>query len=144
MAHHRSSELRSLVLKIADSAQAGLDQMRGGMFYEGDTRSGEPTVMTKVWWVQAEAAVGYLNAHLLSREEKYLVAARDVLRWILQEQVDYVGLEWFDKIEVNGRKGKEKASVWKASYHTGRALLMLLPQADLFAALADRFKDRLR
>ena len=129
---HRTEEMRALVLKMADAAQNGLDAEAGGMFYEGDPHTSRPTERKKVWWVQAEAAVGYTNAYLLSGDARHLKAAQDTLRWILREQIDYAGLEWFDTIYPDGSKGVEKASVWKVSYHTGRALLMLLPHAGLF------------
>ena len=136
-ARYRENDLKSLILKMADSAEAGLDRTHGGMYYEGDPRTARPTVMNKVWWVQAEAAVGYTNAYLMSGDNKYLARAREVVGWILREQIDYAGGEWFDTIFADGTRGREKASVWKASYHTGRALLMLLPHAGLFADLVE-------
>jgi mannobiose 2-epimerase len=140
---HRKKELAELVVKMADEAQKGLDPQKGGMFYDGQLADGKPYEFTKVWWVQAEALVGYLNAYLMTSEQKYLQIAQGVLRFILQYQIDYQGLEWFDKVHPDGRVGNEKASVWKVSYHTGRCLMMVYPHAELFSDLAHEFGGRL-
>jgi hypothetical protein len=45
------------------------------------------------------------------------------LRWITDRQVDWRGGEWFAHIMPDGQTAGVKVGLWKAGYHTGRAML---------------------
>jgi mannobiose 2-epimerase len=78
---------------------------------------------TRVWWVQAEAVVGFLNAYEKSPEQtKYLAAAEDIWNYIRDNFIDKrSGSEWFWALDQD-RKPLEKPIVepWKCPYHNGR------------------------
>lgn len=78
---------------------------------------------TRVWWVQAEAVVGFLNGYEKSPEKKeYLEAAEDIWGYIRDFMIDKrPGSEWFSELDENG-KPAEKPIVepWKCPYHNGR------------------------
>ena len=78
---------------------------------------------TRVWWVQAEAVVGFLNGYQKSPEQKkYLAAAEDIWKYIQYYVVDWRnGSEWFSAVDQN-KKPLEKPIVepWKCPYHNGR------------------------
>ncbi len=77
---------------------------------------------TRVWWVQAEAVVGFLNGYQKSPEHKeYLEAAEDIWGYIRDNLVDKRCSEWYWALDKN-RKPLEKPIVepWKCPYHNGR------------------------
>lgn len=78
---------------------------------------------TRVWWVQAEAVVGFLNGYQKSPEQKkYLEAAEDIWNYIKNNLIDKRnGSEWFSELDKD-RKPVEKPIVepWKCPYHNGR------------------------
>lgn len=78
---------------------------------------------TRVWWVQAEAVVGFLNGYQRNPEHvEYLEAAKDIWEFIKAYLVDTrEGSEWYWSLDEN-RKPIEKPIVepWKCPYHNGR------------------------
>lgn len=78
---------------------------------------------TRIWWVQAEAVVGFLNGYEKSPEqEKYRKAAEDIWNYIKTYLVDKRhGSEWYWGLDKD-RKPLEKPIVepWKCPYHNGR------------------------
>ena len=77
---------------------------------------------TRIWWVQAEAVVGFLNGYQKSPEHKeYLEAAEDIWGYIRDYLVDKRCSEWYWSLDEN-RKPLEKPIVepWKCPYHNGR------------------------
>ena len=81
------------------------------------------TDTTRVWWVQAEAVVGFLNAYKYTSDEKYLAAAEDIYSYIEDKMIDKrEGSEWFWDLDVNGEPTSRKPIVepWKCPYHNGR------------------------
>lgn len=79
---------------------------------------------TRVWWVQAEAIVGFLNAYALSPEHgEYLDAAKAEWTFIKEHLVDpREGSEWFWDVNGEGKavSGKPIVEPWKCPYHNGR------------------------
>lgn len=79
---------------------------------------------TRVWWVQAEAIVGFLNAYALSPEHtEYLEAVRAEWTFIKEHLVDQrEGSEWFWDVDSKGKavSGKPIVEPWKCPYHNGR------------------------
>lgn len=78
---------------------------------------------TRVWWVQAEAVVGFLNGYQKQPEKKeYLEAAEDIWGYIREYLIDErAGSEWFSALDKD-RRPIEKPIVepWKCPYHNGR------------------------
>lgn len=78
---------------------------------------------TRVWWVQAEAVVGFLNGYQKAPEQiKYLEAAEDIWTYIRDYLIDKRnGSEWFAELDKD-RNPVEKPIVepWKCPYHNGR------------------------
>lgn len=79
---------------------------------------------TRVWWVQAEAIVGFLNAYALSPEHgEYQDAAKAEWTFIKEHLVDpREGSEWFWDVNQKGEavSGKPIVEPWKCPYHNGR------------------------
>jgi mannobiose 2-epimerase len=78
-----------------------------------------------IWWVQAEALVGFVNAYRLTGKWKYRVAADRVWNFVRQHHVDDVSGEWhwLSSLDDDNAQHHYKAGFWKAPYHNGRAML---------------------
>jgi len=78
----------------------------------------------RIWWVQAETVLGFLNGYAKSPERKeYLEAAEKQWAFIRDKLTDTrSGSEWFWKVDENGRPAEDKPIVepWKCPYHNGR------------------------
>lgn len=84
---------------------------------------------TRVWWVQAETIVGFVNAWQKEPENTFwLEAAKDVWEYIKTYLIDKRnGSEWYWAVDQNG-KPAEKPIVepWKCPYHNGRMCIEVI------------------
>lgn len=85
----------------------------------------------RVWWVQAESVVGFTNAYQKSGDEKFLEAAKTVLTYITENQIDKRCGEWYSEISYEGipHDFKETVGPWKCPYHNGRMCLEILARS---------------
>lgn len=88
-----------------------------------------------VWWVQAEALVGFLNAYRLTGKWKYRIAADRVWNFVRQYHIDEVAGEWHWLSSLHGDTAKQhyKAGFWKAPFHNGRAMMQAVRIFDSIA-----------
>ena len=85
--------------------------------------------LTRVWWVQAEAVLGFVNEYQKSGRAEYAAAAADVWHYITEHVVDHrPGGEWFWCLDDNARPSDRRPIVepWKCPYHNGRMCLELM------------------
>ena len=88
----------------------------------------------KHWWPQAEAVVGFLNAHALNRDGQYESAALRAWQFIEDHVIDRKHGEWFAQVDRAGRPSPDypanpegcKSGPWKCPYHNARACLEVL------------------
>ena len=84
----------------------------------------------RIWWVQAEALVGFLNGYqLASAHTEYLEAARAEWEFIKAHVIDKrPGSEWFWDVNKDGESvsGKPIVEPWKCPYHNGRMCLEVI------------------
>lgn len=85
---------------------------------------------TRVWWVQAEAMVGFLHAWQLKPEEtEFRDAVIAIWQYIQQHIIDQrPGSEWFWEADANGNPNMAKDIVepWKCPYHNGRMCMEII------------------
>lgn len=84
---------------------------------------------TRVWWVQSESVVGFLNAYEKTKNEEYLKVALDIWKYIKENVVDHrEGAEWFWDLDFEGKPSSRKPIVesWKCPYHNGRMCLEII------------------
>ena len=114
---------RELALRMAEAVFSEAIDQGGGLCYEG--KRGKVIDPRKESWPQAEAVVGFVNAYQLSRDGKYLSAARRLWDYIEDHIVDREQGEWFWRINADGRPDPDlpKVSEWKGPYHGTRACL---------------------
>jgi mannobiose 2-epimerase len=82
----------------------------------------------RIWWVQAEAIVGFWNAFRMSGDERYQKAAIDCWNFTHRNMRDTAGGEWYWRISRTGElfPEEDKAGFWKCPYHNGRAMMCFL------------------
>lgn len=83
----------------------------------------------RVWWVQAESIVGFINAYQKSGDKKYYEAAEKVWEYIKEYFIDKrPGSEWFWDLNADGtpRVGRPIVEPWKCPYHNGRMCLEIM------------------
>ena len=83
---------------------------------------------TRVWWVQAEAVVGFLNGYQKQGDKKFLDASVDIWNYIKKYFIDKRnGSEWFWSVkEDHTPDEKPIVEPWKCPYHNGRMCFEVL------------------
>jgi len=115
------------LIKIAEvnylCARDSSGYIKDGFDFASQTEKNEA-----VWWVQAEAMVGYLYAWRWTQDKKYFAAAEAVWNFIKQNQMDNEKGEWFwlSKKDDASRQSAYKAGFWKCPYHNGRTMMEVM------------------
>lgn len=84
---------------------------------------------TRVWWVQAEAVVGFVNGWEKDPgQTPYLEAARRIWAYIRTNMIDKRdGSEWFWAVDQDGIPLKKPiVEPWKCPYHNGRMCMEVI------------------
>jgi len=131
-----AEHLSPLVLGLAEACRERGIGSDGRLCEQRDPLGGQRSD-TSVWWVQAEALLGFLNAFRLTGDARYRRAAESVWRHIQLRHVDPAGGEWFwwPPGELGCEAPPYKAGFWKGPYHNGRAMI---EAARLLAVLEPR------
>lgn len=78
----------------------------------------------RIWWVQAETVIGFLNGWQKDPEKtEYLEAAKSEWQFIKDHVMDKrQGSEWFWEVDQSGKpyEGRPIVEPWKCPYHNGR------------------------
>ena len=118
--------------KMVDhSLENGWDEEYGGLYdggyYYGEENRASIIRDTKEWWSQAEALNSLLMMSELFPEDELNYYERFCIQWsyIKRYLIDQINGDWYwggiDKVPSN--KYFRKATIWKANYHTSRALI---------------------
>ena len=103
----------------------GWDKDRCGVYDSGGVR-GPVHDKRKVWWAQAEALNAFLTMARLYPDDPrdYRGLFERHWAWCKANCIDPENGEWYpDALDAGGKPKANKASEWKAGYHTGRAML---------------------
>ncbi len=88
----------------------------------------------RIWWVQAEAMVGFLNAYTKQPEKtEYIQAVEKIWAYIKEYIIDKrEGSEWLSEVDEAGIPFTRKPIVepWKCPYHNGRMCLEVVKRAQ--------------
>lgn len=89
----------------------------------------------RIWWVQSEAVVGFLNGFQKKPEcEEYLQAAKQEWKYIKEFLMDQrEGSEWFWKVDETGKPYETEPIVepWKCPYHNGRMCFEVIKRVKI-------------
>ena len=84
----------------------------------------------RVWWVQAETIVGFINGYQKDPSKtEYMEAAESTWEFIKKYGVDpRDGSEWYWEVDKNGVpfEGRPIVEPWKCPYHNGRMCLEVI------------------
>ncbi|RKI90891.1 N-acylglucosamine 2-epimerase [Parablautia intestinalis] len=84
----------------------------------------------RIWWVQAEGVVGFLNGWQKNPDNPYYrKAAESIWEFIKEYLIDKrEGSEWFWEVDEQGKpyEGRPIVEPWKCPYHNGRMCFEVL------------------
>ena len=88
----------------------------------------------RIWWVQAETVVGFMNAWQRNPErEHFLKASQEVWEYIKEKIIDRrEGSEWYWAVQDNGQpdSSREIVEPWKCPYHNGRMCIEMIRRLE--------------
>ncbi len=128
-----TAEYREMCYALAEHVL--VEAFRDGALY--NERFGDTIDKTRIWWVQAETVIGFLNAAEIAdihrgdknAAEIYRNAARTVWEYIKTYQIDRrQGGEWYAETDTNGRPQSDfdMAGPWKCPYHDSRMCMEVM------------------
>jgi cellobiose epimerase len=117
--------------RVLGSARAALEVFNAnGHSMPNETHKGRLDG-DRIWWVQAETVVGFVNAFQMTGDAAFLEAAEREWAFIRDKVIDARHGEWFWAVKADGSpdEGKPKGSPWKTCYHNGRACMEVMRRA---------------
>ncbi len=118
---------RSLTPTLINIAEVTLNEAIGeqGQVIDSYDFTSRTTNEDTVWWVQAEALVGFLYAYATTGDTRYYEAAKKSWQFIKTYQIDHHNGEWFwlSSLQTSNLPPHYKVGFWKCPYHNGRAML---------------------
>jgi mannose 2-epimerase len=104
----------------------GIDWEYGGIYVEG-YKEGNVTETNKEFWQQGEAMVGFLDAYILTKDEKYLKAFRNIHDFVFSKMINWEQGEWYPLLDRKGNILSDQMGYnWKSGYHTLRATSLVV------------------
>lgn len=120
--------------KVSELCTSLAESVYARAYREGSLRNeclGSDEDEKRVWWVQAEAVLGFLSeARKHPQEAKYKEAAESIMAFIEDKLIDKrTGSEWLSEVMPDGSCTPERRAIveeWKCPYHNGRMCLYVL------------------
>ncbi len=117
--------------KIASMNKKIVDKISSCAIENGvlnNERDGSEINKKRVWWVEAEGVVGFVNAYQRYNEAKHLETAKSLWDYINNCLVDKrENGEWHSEINADGiNPNKPVVEPWKCPYHNGRMCLEII------------------
>lgn len=126
-----TTTLRIAKKKVDFALRHGWDEEHGGIFDGGDPSltGGRVAIMrdTKEWWSQAEALNSFLMMSMLFPRDtlnyygKFTDQWAYCMKYVIDE--DHGGWYWGGLDRAPRNQNGPKGSIWKADYHTSRAMI---------------------
>ncbi|OPG97324.1 N-acylglucosamine 2-epimerase [Chryseobacterium mucoviscidosis] len=91
-------------------------------------QEGDLVDQTRIWWVQAEAMVGFYNAYQRTGDPLFLERVERLWTYTKEHIIDHrAGGEWYWSVDANGTPDQsEIAGPWKCPYHNSRFCIELI------------------
>ena len=122
----REKSLDKVIPIYEHTFKNGVDWKYGGIYVEGE-RNGQATELTKEFWQQAEAMVGFLDAYQLTNDSRYLDAYKNIHDFVFTKIINWDQGEWFALSEESGDLIWDyMGTSWKVFYHTVRGTCQIV------------------
>jgi len=127
----RQDNYRDVLKIIFDhTVDNGIDNEFGGVYVEG-SHSGGVYDREKEFWQQAEVLIGLLDAVLMSDDEKYWKAYKNVHRFVFDKVVNKGVGEWYPLLTRRGEPiWTHMGHSWKINYHTVRSMIQSIQRLN--------------
>ena len=130
----REESMQRVVPVYEHTFNRGVDWKYGGLYVEGE-RFGKATEVTKEFWQQAEAMVGFLDAYLMTNDDKYLEAFVNIHDFVFEKMINWDQGEWFALLEEDGEIIWDyMGTSWKVFYHTVRGTCQVIKKLEKIIA----------
>lgn len=120
-----AAEWKEINLRISENIRS-LALKNGALNNE---RENEKIDTKRVWWVQAEGIVGFLNAYKNSGGRKeFLDCSKTLWTWVKEKQIDKRCGEWWGEVAEDGTPMQtvDMVNPWKCPYHNGRMCMEVI------------------
>ena len=123
------SDFLDMIKEIADCIITCAVMEDGSLINE---KEGDQIDFTRIWWVQSEALVGFLNIYERTGQQRFFCHVQRLWDYIEKNFIDQrKGGEWFWSIEADGRPTPRAiVEPWKTPYHNTRACLELIERLE--------------
>jgi mannobiose 2-epimerase len=136
--HHDTTTLRIAKKMVNHTMNNGWDKSNGGIFDGGYYKKGEENTITivketKEFWTQAEAQNSFLMmSQLFPHDSVYYSKFLEMWDYNKKYVIDnkYGGWYWRGSDMSPDVKFMPKADIWKADYHSSRAMINCLRRLD--------------
>lgn len=127
---------RDLLVQIFDhTITNGIDKEFGGVYIEGP-HAGGVYDREKEFWQQAEVMIGTLDACILTADEKYWDAYRNVHRFVFDRVIHRDVGEWYPLLTREGEPiWTHMSHSWKVNYHSVRAMVQSIIRLKKLAGM---------
>lgn len=114
-----------MVIDIAENIRSVAINDDGSLLNE---QEGDHIDRTRIWWAQAEAALGFYNAYQKTNDAVFRAAAEGCWDFIMKYMKDpREGGEWYWSLDEHNLPIKrDLVEPWKVSYHNTRSCLELI------------------
>ncbi|MBU9712800.1 AGE family epimerase/isomerase [Evansella tamaricis] len=126
----RVEKMKNVTMSIVDTCiEEGIED-DGSLVHE--SVNGEVLDGARVWWVQSEAMVAFLNAYEVTGEEKYLTHFNNSWDYIRDYYVDPKHGEWYWQLTRDNEIDTSKPIVepWKGPDHNSRACMEVIERVS--------------
>ena len=136
---HDTITLRIAKKMVDHTIKNGWDNENGGIFDGGYYYKGEENKITiiketKEFWAQVEAQNSLLMMSQLFPDEKSIYYTKFLAMWEYNKKYvidnEYGGWYWGGIDKAPSAKFRPKADIWKADYHSSRAMINCLRRLD--------------
>ncbi|MFD1956084.1 AGE family epimerase/isomerase [Paenibacillus thailandensis] len=124
-----NSDHRRMIIDLAYAVAREAVQSDGSLANE---KEGAHTDTSRIWWVQAEAMVGFHNAYTRTQDAMFIELATNLWTYTKNNIIDSRrGGEWLWAVEEDGTHDtRELAGPWKCPYHNSRFCIELIERMN--------------
>lgn len=120
---------KKMIIDLAYSVAKSAIQSDGSLANE---REKDHMDTTRIWWVQAEAIVGFYNAYQRTNDPLFMDLVTNIWKYTKDHIIDSrPGSEWVWAVKEDGSHDqREIAGAWKCPYHNSRFCIEIMERMN--------------